>query len=321
MSNTVKIVSVNCQGLSDPRKRRDVFHYLRQKSYSIYLLQDTHFDPKMENCIRAEWGYKSYFASYNSNSRGVAILFVTVTIMDSDFLIVSLYGPNRDDPEFYAELEERINDVGFENIIIGGDWNLVLDYTLDYYNYKHHNNIKAQEQVDSLMINLDLLDIWRELYPEMRRYTWRRNTPLQQSRLDFFLISDLLSTFVTNADIKAGYRTDHSMITLTLTLGKESKNKLLWKFNNSLLKDKLFAEEINDVIKAVVEEYAALPYIREQLSKIPKCDIQFVISDQLFLDVLLMKIRSKTISYAAMKKRLDEKKGKRFRKQYSKFRS
>ena len=97
------------------------------------------------------------------------------------------------------------------------------------------------------------------------------------------------------------------MITLTLTLGKESKNKLLWKFNNSLLKDKLFAEEINDVIKAVVEEYAALPYIREQLSKIPKCDTQFVITDQLFLDVLLMKIRSKTISYAAMKKRLDEK--------------
>ena len=119
MSNTVKIVSVNCQGLSDPRKRRDVFHYLRQKSYSIYLLQDAHFDPEMENCIRAEWGYKSYFASYNSNSRGVAILFnnnleflvkkvykdifgnyifVTVTIMDRDFLIVSLYGPNRDDP-------------------------------------------------------------------------------------------------------------------------------------------------------------------------------------------------------------------------------
>ena len=35
---------------------------------------------------------------------------------------------NSGDPEFYAELEERINDVGLENIIIGGDWNLVLDY-------------------------------------------------------------------------------------------------------------------------------------------------------------------------------------------------
>ena len=75
MSNTVKIVSVNCQCLSDPRERRDVFHYLRQKPFAMYLLHNTHPDPKMENCVRAEWGYKSYFASYNSNSRGVAILF------------------------------------------------------------------------------------------------------------------------------------------------------------------------------------------------------------------------------------------------------
>ena len=114
---------------------------------------------------------------------------------------------------------------------------------------------------------------------------------------------------MTEADIKPGYRTDHSMITLTLTLGKlETTNKLLWKFNNSLLKDKLFANEINDVIRTVIEEYAALPYSREQLPFIPKCDIQFVISDQLFLDVLLMKIRSKTISYATMKKRVDQEK-------------
>ena len=77
------------------------------------------------------------------------------------------------------------------------------------------------------------------------------------------------------------------------------------------MKDKLFAEEINDVIKAVAEEYAALPYIREELSNNPKCDIQFVTSDQLFLDVLLMKIRSKTNYYATMKKHPDEKKGKK----------
>ena len=51
--------------------------------------------------------------------------------MDKDFLIVSLYGPNRDHREFYAELEERVSEVGFENLIIGGDWNLVLNFTLD----------------------------------------------------------------------------------------------------------------------------------------------------------------------------------------------
>ena len=53
-------------------------------------------------------------------------MFATVRIMDREFVIVSLYGPNRDNPESYAELEERISKVGFENLITGGDWNLVM---------------------------------------------------------------------------------------------------------------------------------------------------------------------------------------------------
>ena len=39
-------------------------------------------------------------------------VFTVVKIMNKDFLIVSLYGPNPDNPEFYIELEERINETG-----------------------------------------------------------------------------------------------------------------------------------------------------------------------------------------------------------------
>ena len=60
---------------------------------------------------------------------------------------------------------------------------------------------------------------------------------------------------------------------------------------------------MNDTIEKVIQQYAALPYDRDNLSKISSKDIQFTISDQLFLDVLLMEIRSKTISYATMKKK------------------
>ena len=75
MCSMITISSLNCQGLGNMYKRRDVFHYLKQKSYSIFCLQDTHFDKKLENYIQSEWGYKCYFASYRTNSRGVAILF------------------------------------------------------------------------------------------------------------------------------------------------------------------------------------------------------------------------------------------------------
>ena len=74
LMNSLKISSLNCQGLGSFQKRRDVFQYLRQKQHSIYFLQDTHFTKKMERQIRAEWGYECVFASNNSRSRGVAIL-------------------------------------------------------------------------------------------------------------------------------------------------------------------------------------------------------------------------------------------------------
>ena len=70
----LKVMSCNCQGLGNFRKRRDLFQYLRQKNCSVYFLQDTHFEKKIERQIRAEWGYECYFSSFSSQSRGVAIL-------------------------------------------------------------------------------------------------------------------------------------------------------------------------------------------------------------------------------------------------------
>lgn len=325
MSDTkVFVSSMNCQGLADAKKRRDVFHYLRSKAFSVYLLQDTHFNAKLENYIRAEWGYECYFASYSSNSRGVAILFnnnfefevrkvykdsggnyilLILKMLGKEFLICNIYGPNKDDPDFYVNLNEKIKQFAPDNIIMGGDWNLVLDFDLDYYNYKHNNNAKAQEKVEQIMIDLDLTDIWRDLNPELKRFTWRRNNPIQQSRLDFFLISDVLSAEVLDVDIHPGYRTDHSLISISLGQTQQEKRFSLWKFNASLLKDKNYIDEVNEVIRVVKSEYAAFPYNRESIEAIANLDLQLIISDQLFLDTLLMKIRDKTISYATMKKR------------------
>ena len=61
MMDKITVASVNCRGLGNVQKRRDVFHYLRQKHYSIYFLQDTHLDPKLDKYITAEWGLTSSF--------------------------------------------------------------------------------------------------------------------------------------------------------------------------------------------------------------------------------------------------------------------
>lgn len=35
----LKVLTVNCQGLGDPNKRRDVFKILKTKNYNIYFIQ------------------------------------------------------------------------------------------------------------------------------------------------------------------------------------------------------------------------------------------------------------------------------------------
>ena len=74
-NSQLKKLTVNCQGLGDINKRRNVFKILKAKKYNIYFLQDTHFVLKDENFKRTQWGSKAFFCSYKSNSRGVATLF------------------------------------------------------------------------------------------------------------------------------------------------------------------------------------------------------------------------------------------------------
>ena len=153
----------------------------------------------------------------------------------------------------------------------------------------------------------DLVDIWRQIYPDKKGYTWRRFNSFQQSRLDYFLISDSLLTDVKGVKVLSGYRSDHSMIFLELESNRKKKDRQFWKFNNALLKDKEYMQIIKKVIKDVKNQYAALVYDFDNLDTIPEEYIQFRINDQLFFETLLMEIRGKTISYATFKKKEENK--------------
>ena len=55
--------------------RKDTLNVLKQKKYSIYFLQDTHFTKKRENYIRSQLAFECFFFSHTLQSRGVAIFF------------------------------------------------------------------------------------------------------------------------------------------------------------------------------------------------------------------------------------------------------
>ena len=91
------------------------------------------------------------------------------------------------------------------------------------------------------------------------------------------------------------------MVDLQLDFNQVDRGVGYWKFNNSLLIDAIYVDQVKTTIREIVDRYAASPYQRSNLSDIHPKDVNFIINDQLFLEMLLMEIRTKTISYAAWK--------------------
>ena len=148
----LKICSLNVRGLGDKLKRREIFYWLRRKNYSIFMLQEVHCSENTMSLWAAEWGYKTLFSCCTSAKGGVAILFnnnfdlqLLRTYLDPNgrFIIcditaekkcktiATLYAPNDDDPNFFLNFFDHLNDFQCDEVIIGGDFNLVLDLDMD----------------------------------------------------------------------------------------------------------------------------------------------------------------------------------------------
>ena len=95
-------------------------------------------------------------------------IIVDVEINKKRITLVNIYGPNKDDPVFYEQLKNNITKFNNNDILIVGDWNLLLNPEIDGYNYKHVNNPKARLQVLRLMNDLNLFDVWREENQEIK---------------------------------------------------------------------------------------------------------------------------------------------------------
>ena len=102
---------------------------------------------------------------------------------------------------------------------------------------------------------MDLVDKWRAHKPQTRKYTWH-GPGLKQSRLDYFLVSTDFETFIKDVDTDVKYRSDHSPVYLVLKFHNQIRGKCTCKFNNSLLHDKDYIQEVKNCITETIDQYS-----------------------------------------------------------------
>ena len=306
MASAIQICSLNVRGLGEQTKRREIFNWLRTKTFSIFMLQEFHCVNENIPIYLAEWGYQGLFSCCSGSKAGVSILFnnnvklqIQKTFCDPGgrFIICdikmeqmsltleNIYAPNKDDSLFFQSFFEKLGTFKCDEIIIGGDFNLVLDTSKDKMgglNKMHQNSVQVIHEYQNA---LDLVDVWRTLNKDDRRHTWRRRNPEIHCRLDFFLVSQTILYKTTKADILPGYKTDHSMITLNFSLHSNQRGRGLWKLNTSFLSQNDYVNEICAQEREAQQEYQG----------------ENSISPVLLWETIKLKVREKSISYAVWK--------------------
>ena len=173
----------------------------------------------MYSYVKSEWGYNIVLSAKEGTnaSRGVMILInnnfacdtgqiltdpdgnfiiMELTILTKRITLVSIYGPNEDKPNFYKNPKQKIQEFGNENVIICGDWNIVLNPDVDTENYLHINNPRARTEFLKFIEEDNFIDVYRNLH-DKKGFTWRKLNPVKkQARLDFFLVSEESFKFV-----------------------------------------------------------------------------------------------------------------------------
>jgi exonuclease III len=88
------------------------------------------------------------------------IIILDVSTQEQCLSLLALYVPNENLPDFFDNLKSRLVSLSNTSIIIGGDWNVVQDFSFDTDNYLHKNNLKSHDKVLEISSYLDLIDVW-----------------------------------------------------------------------------------------------------------------------------------------------------------------
>ena len=270
MAKEFKIFSLNVRGIQDVNKRRELFFFLRQMNADVFILQETHSTIECEQLWNTEWGSGILYSHGTSSTLGVMLFFnkrriaqildvitdpggryicANIEVNEHIFTLATIYAPNKDSPDFFKELNRNLVKLDAADVVLIGDFNLVLHPEIDRTENKLYNN-RAKTVLDNIITTYELTDIWRMKHPGIIEYSWFRLFPkFTGSRIDFVLLNNSLINRNVSCEYVQGYKTDHRGVRLVQDFCKYARGPGYWKFNNLLLHDTQYLDLVRKLIQ------------------------------------------------------------------------
>ena len=205
-------------------------------------------------------------------------------IDNKEVTLFNVYMPPGHDKSFITKIFNLLIKEATGVIICGGDWNVQLqkiDSTNQHKKKNQYSGIMRKMLKESGMI-----DIWRELHPTEKEFTFYSHPHLEHSRIDYYFVPIIDRHRISECKIGTRDVSDHSGVYLSLHLDNKKKNSV-WRLNNSILNDNLCKE-----------------YIKKELSDYLLNNDNGTVNPNVLWEAWKAVLRGKLISYCAHRKKL-----------------
>lgn len=102
------------------------------------------------------------------------------------------------------------------------------------------------------MVEMGIIEVWRELYPSARDYTHYSGSFKVYARLDYFFIFKVDRFKIKDCHILTRDLSDHSSISMSPQVARKKRNSL-WKLNSYIFNDPAIVSKIKEDIKGFLE--------------------------------------------------------------------
>ena len=129
---------------------------------------------------------------------------------------------------------------------------------------------KTLELFQNLLSQNNLTDLWRLTHEQDKEYTWSKKSPnFIARRLDYIIVADNLIEKCHECELTSTAQSDHRLIHMKYRLSSTPRGPSYWKFNDSLIYDANFVEQMNNLIASVETNHITLePQDKWDLCKI-----------------------------------------------------
>ena len=137
---------------------------------------------------------------------------------------------------------------------MGGDYNCTINVTLDRRNEKGEGVEKSDPgntELISIMNDFDLEDSWRRRNPLKKKFTFHKKNSKSASRIDFWLFSKSLTSYILDTQFITAPITDHSGVVFKLKTSSVDRGPGFWKMNIDVMN----SEEFGNVFTAFWETW------------------------------------------------------------------